>query len=230
MMNHNPPYYAGLLESWGLEKIKDLYCWWFASTAMPQTWIDRTERLLRRNSAVVRPFRLDHFETDLEQCLRIYNDMRGGVWGFVRLTEAEFRYFAERIARIAVPEQVLLAEAEGRAVGFSVTLPDVNEAIQPLNGRLMRLGLPIGLVRLLWRIRRVKTARMLVLGLLEGYRRRGLGEMLILKTFQYGKDVIGYTGAELSWTMEDNTAINRTIEGVGGRRYKTYRIFQKPIA
>jgi hypothetical protein len=229
MMNHHPPYYAPLLQSWGLAKVKDLYAWWFDPTRVPATWRERTERLSRRSRAQVRPFRLKDYEADLQRCLNVYNNMRGGGWGFVRLTEAEFRYFAQRIAQIAVPEQVLLAEVDGQAVGFSVTLPDVNEAIRPLNGRLSRFGLPLGLLRLLWRLRRVKTARMLVLGLVEGYRRRAIAEKVILQTLDYGWKVIGFEAAELGWTLEDNAPINLTIEAVGGQRYKTYRIFEKAI-
>jgi len=229
MMNHHPTYYAGLLESWGLAKVKDLYAWWFDPTRFSDQWRERTERLARRSRAQVRPFRLHDFEADLQRCLHVYNNMRTGGWGFVRLTEAEFRYFAKRIARIAAPEQVLLAEVDGQAVGFSVTLPDLNEAATPLNGRLTRFGLPIGLLRLVWRMRRVKTARMLVLGLIEGYRRRAIAEMLILQTLDFGQKVIGYQSAELGWTLEDNTPINLTIEAVGGQRYKTYRIFERTI-
>jgi hypothetical protein len=229
MMNHHPPYYAALLQSWGLAKAKDLYAWWFDPARVSATWRDRTERLSRRSRAQVRAFRLDDYEADLERCLGVYNAMRGGGWGFVRLTEAEFRYFGQRIAQITPPEQVLLAEIDGRAVGFSVTLPDVNEAIRPLNGRLTRFGLPIGLLRLLWRLRRVKTARMLVLGLLEGYRRRAIAEKVILQTLDYGTQVIGYQFAELGWTLEDNLPINLTIESVGGQRYKTYRVFERSI-
>ena len=90
-----------------------------------------------------------------------------------------------------------------------------------MNGRLTRFGLPLGLLRFLRRKRHIKTARMVVLDVLKEYRRRGIAELLILRTLDYGKNVIGYTGAELSWTLEDNDAVNRTIEAVGARRYKT---------
>jgi hypothetical protein len=230
MMNHHPPYYGCLLNSWGLTKVKDLYAWWFGDSPSFDQWRVRTERLGRRSRALVRPFRLDDFEADLQRCLHVYNNMRTGGWGFVRLTNAEFRYFAKRIARIAAPEQVLLAEVDGQTVGFSVTLPDLNEAVAPLNGRLTRFGLPIGLLRLVWRMRRVKTARMLVLGVLEGYRRRAIAETLILRTFNFGRNVLGYQCAELGWTLEDNAPVNLTIEAVGGQRYKTYRIFERTIA
>ena len=119
---------------------------------------------------------------------------------------------------------------DGRAIGFSITLPDVNEAIRPLNGRLTRFGLPLGAIKLLRGKRRIKTARMVVLDVLKEYRRRGIAEMLILHTLDYGKKVLGYTAAELGWTLEDNVLVNRTIEAVGGRRYKTYRIYEKSLS
>ena len=90
------------------------------------------------------------------------------LWGFVKLTDAEFHYLAKRLAKLAVAEQVLLAEVDGQPVGFSITLPDINEAIRPLNGRLTSFGLPMGLLRFLRRKRHIKTARMVVLDVLEG--------------------------------------------------------------
>jgi GNAT superfamily N-acetyltransferase len=124
---------------------------------------------------------------------------------------------------------VLIAEKDGQPVGFSITLPDYNEAIGPLDGRLTRWGLPIGAMRLARRAKEIRQARMLVLGVLERYRRRGIAESLILQTLDYGKNTLGYTGAELSWTLEDNTMVNRTIESVGARRYKTYRVYRRAI-
>jgi len=230
MMNHHPPYYGPLLESCGLAKAKDLYSWWFADPYdMVSCWRRRAEWLSRRGRLTVRPFRRRDFEADVERARDVYCSAYEENWGFVRLTDAEFRYLAHQLARIAVPELVLLAEADGKSVGFSITLPDINEAIRPLDGRLTTWGLPIGLFRLLVRRPKIKTARMLVLVVLEGYRRRGVSELLILHTLDYGKNVLGFTAAELGWTLEDNDLINRTIEAVGGQRYKTYRIYQKDI-
>ena len=75
----------------------------------------------------------------------------------------------------------------------------------------------------------MKDPRMVVLDVLKQYRRRGVAEMLILQTLDYGKNVMGFTGAELSWTLEDNDAVNRTIEAVGARPYKRYRVYQKNL-
>jgi GNAT superfamily N-acetyltransferase len=230
LMNHHRPYYAGLLESWGLAKAKDLHSWWFLDPYdMVEKWRRRAERLVRRGEVTVRPFRTDDFEAEVCRCRDVYNEAWRESWGFVDLTDAELRYLARRLDRLAMADLVLLAEVDARPVGFSITLPDINEAIRPLNGRLTNFGLPINLLRLAYRSRHIKTARMAVLGLLPEYRRRGIAELLILRTLDYGKNTIGYTGAELGWTLEDNHLINRTLEAVGARRYKTYRIYEKQL-
>lgn len=231
MMNHNRPYYTNLLEGWGLAKAKDLYAWWFdAANERLTKWVQRAKRLQERGNVTIRHFRRDDFEAEIQRCRQVYAQSRADHWGFVELTEDEFRHMAKRLLSIAIYEQVLLAEnQQGRTVGFCVTLPDLNEAIRPLGGRLTTAGVPIGLFRLLARSKRIKTARLMILCLVEEYRRQGISERMILNTLDYGANTIGYTGAELSWTLEDNDLINRTIERVGARRYKTYRIYQKDI-
>ena len=231
MMNHGLPYYDPLLVSCGLRKIKDLYAWWFtdADDVMAK-WKRHADWISRRGKVTVRPFSKRDFAAEVRRCHEVYDGARNDAWGYVDLTDAEFQYMAKRMARFGVTEHVLLAEVDGKPVGFSVTMPDLNEAARPLNGRLTRFGLPIGLARLMYRMRRVKNARMLVLCVLEGYRRRGIGELLILRTLDYGKNSIGYTGAELGWTDEDNYLVNRAIERVGAKRYKTYRVYEKSLA
>jgi len=230
MMNHHPPYYARLLESWGLAKAKDLYAWWFDDPHdMVAQWRARAERIVRRGGVTVRGVRRADFDAEVERCRTVYNRSQIDNWGAVRLTREEFTYLARQLVRFAPVEMLLLAEREGEPVGFAVTVPDFNEAIHPLQGRLTRFGIPVGLLRLLRRMRRVKNARMLVLDVLPEYRRRGIAELLILRTLDHGKNALGYTGAELSWTLEDNDLINRAIEKVGGRRYKTYRIYEKEL-
>jgi len=230
MMNHNRIYYADLLESWGLRKARDLFAWWFVDPMdLIAKWKERAERLARRGGVVIRPFRTGDFSAEVERCRTVYNAAMEDLWGSVKLTEEEFQHTARQLKRMAMAEQVLLAEVQGRPVGFAITVPDMNEAIRPLNGRLTRFGVPWGLLQLMRNKRRIRTARMVVLDVLKEYRRRGVAELLILRTLDYGKNVIGYTGAELSWTLEDNVLINRTIEAVGGRRYKTYRIYEKNL-
>lgn len=230
MMNHHPIYYAELLESWGLAKAKDLYAYWFEDPQDIAARLGpRAERIAERTGVSVRPFRREDFDAEVARCRQVYNQAMSDNWGAVPLTEEEFLYMARQLRKLTVPEFVLLAEIDQRAVGFSITIPDFNEAIRPLNGSLTRWGLPINAIRLMHRMKRIKTARMLVLDVIDEYRHRGVAALMILRVLQYGKYVLGHTGAELGWTLEDNTAINRTIEGVGARRYKTYRIYEKRL-
>ena len=230
MMNHHPSYYEQLLTSYGLEKSKDLYSWWFVDpNDILAKWRRLAERAARRHAVTIRTFRRKEFDADVRRCQEVYHGVQKDSWAYTRLTEAEFQYMARRMAQFGISDQVLLAEVDGKPVGFSITLPDINEAIKPLNGRLTNFGLPIGALRLAYRIRHVKTARMMVLCVLEDYRHRGIGELLVLHTLEYGKLKIGYTGAELGWTVEGNEAIDRVIERVGAKRYKTYRVYEKSL-
>ncbi|HET6880948.1 MAG TPA: GNAT family N-acetyltransferase, partial [Pirellulales bacterium] len=230
MMGHNPPHYERLLASCGLTKAKDLFAWWFDdSNDMLAVWGRRAERLAARGRVQLRPLDFSRLPEEIERCKAVYNAAWQRNWGFVKMTDAEFGHLAKHLKVIAVPDLLLLAEVDGEPVGFSMTLPDLNEAIRPLDGRIFKWGLPLGLIQLYRNRRRVKTARLMALGVLEQYRRRGVAELLILRTLEFGKHQVGFTGAELSWTLEDNDLINRTIEAVGGRRYKTYRIYERTI-
>jgi len=229
-MNHHPPYYADLLTSCGMQKSKDLYSWWFLDpNDILAKWRRLAERAARRHAVTVRTFRPNDFENDVRRCQQVYHGVQKDSWAYTRLTEAEFQFMAKRMAQFGISDQVLLAEVDDKPVGFSITLPDINEAIKPLNGRLTNFGLPINALRLAYRIRHVKTARMMVLCVLDGYRHRGIGELLVLNTLEYGKLEIGYTGAELGWTVDGNEAIDRVLQRVGAQRYKTYRVYEKAI-
>lgn len=230
MMNHNPAYYVPLLAACGLAKAKDLNAWWFDGTSPDlEPWLQRAERVAGRSGVTIRSLQKADADNEIRRCMQIYNQTWQNNWGFVSMTPEEFDYTGHQLMQIAVPEMMLMAEVNGQPVGFCITLPDVNEAIRPTGGRLMHWGLPIGLIRLLRGMKRIKTARMAVLGVLPGYRKRGIAELMILKNFLYGRDQLGYTGAELGWTLEDNDLVNRIIEGVGATRYKQYRIYQQAL-
>ena len=141
----------------------------------------------------------------------------------------EVEHLAKDLKQMAVLQLIQLAEVDGHPVGLSITLPNINEAIQPLRDKLTIAGLPIGLMRLAYRLKKVQTGRLAVLGVVPGYRRRGVAEALIQQTFHQGFGCLGYRGAELGWTLEDNVMVNRMIERVGGRWYKTYRIYRKNL-
>jgi GNAT superfamily N-acetyltransferase len=230
MMPHNPSYYPALIEGWGFEKEKDLYAWWFDDPYnIVQKWQPFMDRVASRNADItVQPFSRKHFERDVQRCIQIYDDARKNWWwACVELAEPEIRHYAKQLNLIGDENLVLIAEKNGQPIGFSITIPDLNEAIKPLNGRLTWWGIPIGLWQFLRNLKKIKTARMMVLCVLPEYRQRGVAERLILDSLNYAKNTKQFTGGELSWTDEDNDKVNRIIERIGARRYKTYRVYKK---
>jgi ribosomal protein S18 acetylase RimI-like enzyme len=233
MMPHNPPYYSALIEGWGFEKDKDLYAWWFEDPYnIVEKWQPFMNRVASRNADItIRPFSRKHFERDVQRCMQIYDFARKNWWwACVELSQSEIHYFTKQLSLFADEKMILIAEKDGQPIGFSITVPDLNEAIKPLNGRLTRWGLPVGLLRLTRGLKKVNTARMMVLCVLPEYRQRGVAERLIIDTLNYGKYTKQFKAGELSWTDEDNHKVNRIIERIGAKCYKTYRVYKKSVA
>lgn len=233
MMTYNPEYYQTLFEQWGLKKNRDLFSWYFdeSSRTFAEQWKPLVERLQRRHNFTVRPFSMKNFSKDVEKCMEIYDYVRSEwYWGSVSLTPEEIKEYSTTLRMFASPEMVLLAEAEGRPIGFSITVPDFNEAAKPLKGSLSWLGIPfLGLLRLKMRIKRVKGARVMVLCVLPEYRKKGVAEKLIIETFDSGYYHMKYDNAELGWTDENNDKITHVLERVGAKRFKRYRVYEKKL-
>jgi GNAT superfamily N-acetyltransferase len=228
LMNHNPPYYERLLTDAGLRPAKDLYAWWIDQAPDLRPWLARVARVAARG-VKVRNIRKRNLAAEVERAKRIYHEAWNDNWGFVRMTDAEFDDLGRHLAEIADERLLMMAELNGEPVGFSMALPDVNEAFRAVgDGRLVHHGLPIGLVRLLLGMRRIRTFRFFTLGVRPGFQGRGIAEAMILRTVD-AAIAAGYTGAEMGWTLDDNTRVNRVIERAGARRYKTYRIFQRDV-
>jgi GNAT superfamily N-acetyltransferase len=229
MMPHNPTWYQGLLEANGLTKAKDLYAFELSSSAEPPEKVVRiAEKMRQREGITVRPVNLKDFKGEVERIRDIYNSAWEKNWGFVPFTDAEFDHLAKEMKTVVRPELALMAEVKGEPVAFSLTLPDANQAIKAANGRLTNFGLPIGLAKLVLASRRINRLRLTILGIKEGYRRRGLDAILYLDTLRNAKR-LGYVGGEISWTLEDNHLVNRAIESMGGQRSKTYRVYQRAL-
>ncbi len=230
MMNHGRPYYAPLLEGWGLEKVKDLNCWWFPRELnLDQKWSRIADRLQKRSGFTIRAANQRDFWNEVQRLKRVFELAFADKWGFVAMSDAEFQYMASELRPFVVAGLMLFAEHQGEVVGVSLTLPDLNEAIRPLKGRLTRFGIPINLLRLFYNYRRVKVGRLLLIGVDPKFRRRGILERLILETFNYGVNQAGFSAAELGWTLEDNDEINGPIAATGAKKYKTYRIYCKSL-
>jgi len=225
---HNPPYYARLIEAAGFRKEVDWYAWWFDPKNAPIVRLRRlVEARAKKTSAKIRPINLRDLPGESERLATVFNEAWKKNWGFVPFTKAEAEHLAKEMRPLIDPAMTLIAEIDNAPVAFVICVPDINVALQRINGRLTRFGLPIGLIRLLWFRRKIRKARFVALGVLEKFRRAGIAEMLVLRVLEEGASR-GFT-AELSMTLEDNLMVNRFIEAVGATRYKTYRIYRRPI-
>jgi GNAT superfamily N-acetyltransferase len=227
---HNPPYYRHLIESCGFTKTKDWYAWWFADPAKAVAHLRRlVTRFNARCPAVIRPANLRNLRDESRRFREIYNQAWEKNWGFVPFTEAEIEFMTSELKPLLVPGFAWIAEIGNQPVGFILALPDINVVLRDLNGRLTRFGLPIGLIKLLLYKKRIRKGRLIALGVVEKYRRSGIGEMLVLRVIEETMIKRGITG-EMSMTLEDNFMINRFLEAIGAQRYKTWRIYSKSIA
>ncbi len=231
MMPYNPPFYDRLIREANFAKSKDLYAYELSTSVAPPDKVVRVaDKLLSQDGVRVRPLEMKELPEEIRRIKSVYNAMLERSWGFVPMTEDELDAVVARLRPLVQirPELCLIAEVGQEPVAFSITLPDSNVALKAARGRLTTFGLPIGLAKLLWAARGIDRLRMLLLGVKPGFRRRGIDALLCLETLRAARE-LGYSGGELGWTSEDNDLINRMIVEFGARRYKTYRIYEKPL-
>jgi GNAT superfamily N-acetyltransferase len=227
---HNPPYYRGLIERGGFEKEIDLYAWWLVDPTEAATRLRRLAGSLeKRREITLRQANLRDVAGESRKLLQIYHQAWKDNWGFVQFTEKEFEFMTHELKPILAPELVWLAEVKGEPVGFILCVPDINVALRKVNGRLTTFGLPIGLAKLLYYKSRIKTVRLVALGVVPKYRRHGIAEMLVLRTIEEAMIKRGCAG-EASLILENNKMMNRFLEAIGAEKYKTYRIYRRSLA
>ncbi len=225
-MPYNPRYYEKQLTAFGLTGAKDLYAWWLETRGeLPPKMQPLVERVLERPGLVIRPFDMKRFSEEAELVRGLYNACWGENWGFIPLSDAEFAYLAKDMKALVSADFLLVAEMEGKPVGFSLTIPDFNQAMQPLRGKL----LPFGWLQFLLNKRKVRSARTILMGVLPDYRKLGIDVGMVYQTMRaaFAK---GITHGECSWILADNRAMNRILEGYGADCYKTYRVYEKKLA
>jgi hypothetical protein len=227
MMPYNHDYYPALFEAAGLVKAKDLLAYWLAEDKMR---IDRLERfvelLKKRHNLRLRPVNLKKLDEELPVFKEIYNDAWEKNWGFVPWTDAEIDHLGAELAPVADPELIMFAYKDDIPVGFSLSLPDLYQAlIHVKSGRL----LPFGIFKLLYWSRKVDHVRVLAMGVRKGYRNLGLDALFYHRTFRYA-ETVGQQRGECSWILEDNHSMRAAMEKMGGEVYKTYRIYDQPVS
>ncbi len=232
MMGHHLPYYGRHVEAAGYAKAKDLVAYDFDLTgdwpAAAQKIMDRAGR----NAAIrIRPIDMRRYGEELELMRDIFNDAWAENWNFLPWSSDEVQALGRNIKMLVTADNFAIGELDGEPAAMVVTLPNVNEAIGDLGGRL----LPFGLVKLLWRlkVKGVKTGRMPLLGVRRRHHGTAKGLALALGVIGFARDygrANGYLSGELSWILEDNRPIRDIVELVGGRPYKTYRVYEKTLA
>ena len=225
LMPYNLESYATFIEGTGYRKAKDLFAWDLdLSVPLGERIVKAAQRIVGHHGVVVRTVDMSQFDRDLGILQGIYRDAWAGNWGFVPPTEAEMRQLAVDLKPVIEPEFVLFAEVESRPVACAVGLPDINQVLKRMNGRL----LPFGLWHFLRRRSIVTQGRLLLLGVVPEWQSTGLYTLLVAELYHRARRK-GLRRAELSWTLEDNVAINAGIEAAGGRRHKTYRLYEKHL-
>lgn len=226
MMTYNPTYYGKLIEDAGFAKAHDLWAWELSATSSVPEKVGRiAEKIREREGIVVRPARMDKWDEELDLAFSIYNEAWEKNWGFVPMSKKEFYKLGKEMKMIVKPELVLIAEVKGEVAGFSFTIPDINPAQAKANGRL----LPFGLVKMLLAMKKCDRARLVLLGMRPAFRKRGIDAILYKDTLtNAGK--LGFKRGEIGWTLDNNDLVNRAIESMGGRKSKTYRVYEKAVA
>jgi hypothetical protein len=221
MMTYNPPYYGPLIEAAGLRKAKDLVAY---DLPVAKARADRVQALTDKaasNGVHLRTLRLEDYDNEVELAWGVYNSAWEKNWGFVPMTPAEFRHHGHELKQILIPELAWFAEVDGQAIGFALAIPDINEALHHLRGRL----LPFGLFKLLWYKRKIQYLRVIVLGVKHEFRPTPAAAALYAALIRECAR-LKFRGAECSWILEDNVLMRRSIEALGGTVYKTYRIYE----
>ncbi|MEW5994218.1 MAG: N-acetyltransferase [Candidatus Zixiibacteriota bacterium] len=228
MMTYNQPYLPRLAEQFGLKKVMDLLAYRLTDQdPIPPRLLNLTERIRQRARITLRGLNMARFDDEVRLVRDIYERAWENNWGFVPMGQDEFFYMARQMKQIVDPALPIIAEHDGQPVGFSLALPDVNQALIHLSGKL----LPLGLFKLLWHTKirnKIDGCRILMLGILPEFRKRGIDSMLYVNTYQRGTGA-GYKWAELSWILENNDLMRRGVEELGGKVYKRYRIVEMPV-
>lgn len=228
MMPYNAPYYLPLLEKLGFVKNVDLRAYRYTAgdyNDRSLQLVDRIKERLKRNDIIIRNIDMKNFAKERDALREVYNKAWDKNLGFVPMTDEEFEYTANDLKLILDPKFCVLAEQHGKIVGFALAIPDINQVLINIKrGRLF----PTGLIKLLANKKKINGIRIMLLGVIDGYRKMGIEACLyggIIKHFQDKK--MKY--AEASWTLDHNEMVNKPIEDIGGKLYRKYRILEKQV-
>lgn len=229
MMGHDRSYLGPLLERVGYGKVKDVLAYICDGPELPTA----VQALVGREpppNVRIRRLCMPEYRREIDALTSIFNDAWSGNWGFIPLTQDEIDHMARQMKPLIDERLVWFAEVNGEPAAFAVCLPNLNEAIRDLDGRL----LPFGWATLLWRLKvsGVRSARVPLMGVRRKYSGSLMGARLafrIIAAIRRESAALGMHRIEMSWVLEDNHPMRRIAEAVGGHAYKTYRVYGKSL-
>lgn len=225
MMPYNPPYYAEFFEKFGLEKKQDLYAYWIDAR---HSLSDRMEKLAARTEekegVKVRRLRASRFRKEMANIMDIFNDANSQDKQYIPLSHNDLTFLISKLKPVIEPELVHFVEVDKKPVAFSVILPDYNQVLKKVDGKI---GVTNWLKSIFYS-KQISSVRFAMLGVRKAYRRRGLETLLYVESFKTAK-ALGYTGGELSWVPQEDKVVSKTIEKNGGKRSKTYRLYEMAL-
>ena len=227
-LTHNPPYYGEFLERYGFSKTKDYHAHMMdVQTPMPAVLEKLAERVYRRKEVETRPLMLKNLMGDVRLIAEIYNDAWAQNWGFLPITDEEAGMLANSLRPIVDPGLVRFAFVQGEPAAVFGGFPDPYYALRP-RWRWYGDSDAVRLARLLRVRRHTPRARLMFFGIRPYFRRTGVDALLYKEVKEYAMGR-GYQTCETSLLLEDNDLILKASEFMGGRRYKTWRIYDLPL-
>jgi GNAT superfamily N-acetyltransferase len=228
-LTHNPPYYREFFERYGLRKVKDYHAYWVAPSQAVDPRLERLMAAVRgRRRIETRPLDMRRLRSEVQQIVRIYNEAWAANWGFLPVTDDEASALAKSLKMIADPDLIRFAYVEGESAGVIGAIPDPNVALRPRWNPVLDLDL-VRALRLVSRRGRIRTARVMFFGICPPYRKLGVDAVLLHEVFTVAWEK-GYRAGEASMLLEDNDLILRETATLGGALYKTWRVYEMPVA
>ena len=226
LSSYNLPYYNDQVAAFGMKKAKDLVvynCDISKGYKIPDRFLRLTDRIARRYGVTVRQIDMKNLVEDARIMLRLSNESLANNWGYYPVEEAEAEEIAADLKMIVHPEVVLIAEIDGKPIGYVITVPDVNHILKDMNGRLF----PFGIFKLLRGVKRLNRYRIWAMGILPQYQRKGIS----VSMFRRLNDILAPKESyiEVNYVLEDNDLMNNAIIKLGFDLVKRYRIYETPL-
>ncbi len=229
--NCHQPYFQKLVEGNGFTKAMDLLMWHLEMGKLADglkfhpAIHEAAQKSLDEHGITIRPMRRSDMAAEMARFHEVYNEAWGDNWGFVPITEEEVEFHAKALKMVLDEDWAMIAEkADGEVVGAALTLPDINQVLAKMKGRV----LPLGWLHFLRGRRKIDVVRILALGVKKAYQHTGVAAALYVKHMQ-NTDPDGVMSGEAGWILETNEAMNRALEGMGGKVNKKFRIYEKQL-